>query len=81
MHRWGPDKFPKEKPLVFFMKGKPINAPLGIHDGLNVIISSMVSYIEREVPERTLKLWRTHLLYTFLVVSGTTMAVASLMNP
>lgn len=41
------------------MKGKPINPPLGIRDGLNVVINSMVSYIEREVPERTLKLWRT----------------------
>jgi GDSL/SGNH-like Acyl-Esterase family found in Pmr5 and Cas1p len=59
MHRWGPDKFPKEKPLVFFMKGKPINPPLGTRDGLNLVINSMVSYIEREVPERTLKLWRT----------------------
>ncbi|KAJ1685881.1 hypothetical protein LUZ63_017271 [Rhynchospora breviuscula] len=58
-HWWGPDKFPKEKPLVFFREGKPINPPLGIHDGLNVVISSMVSYIEKEVPGKTLKLWRT----------------------
>lgn len=59
MHRWGPDKFPKDKPLVFFTKGKPIDPPLGIRDGLNAVINSMVSYIEREVPGRTLKLWRT----------------------
>ena len=57
--RWGPDKFPKETPLVFYQGGKLIEPPLGIFDGLKVVLNSMASYIEREVPGRTLKLWRT----------------------
>lgn len=58
-HWWGPDKFPKETPLVFYRGGKPIQPPLGIFDGLKVVLKSMASYIEREVPSKTLKLWRT----------------------
>lgn len=58
-HWWGPDKFPKETPLVFYRGGKPIEPPLGIFDGLKVVLKSMASYIEREVPSKTLKLWRT----------------------
>jgi hypothetical protein len=57
--RWGPDKFPKETPLVFYRGGKPIEPPLGIHDGLKVVRRSMSSYIEREVPRKILKMWRT----------------------
>jgi hypothetical protein len=57
--RWGPDKFPKETPLVFYKGGKPIEPPLGIHDGLKVVLRSMFSYIEREVPSKILKMWRT----------------------
>lgn len=58
-HWWGPDKFPKETPLVFYRGGKPIEPPLGIYDGLKVVLKNMASYIEREVPSTTLKLWRT----------------------
>ncbi|XP_072976281.1 protein trichome birefringence-like 12 isoform X3 [Typha angustifolia] len=58
-HWWGPDKFPKETPLVFYSEGRPIKPPLGIFDGLKVVLRSMVSYVEREVPKSTLKLWRT----------------------
>ncbi|KAJ3692883.1 hypothetical protein LUZ60_011978 [Juncus effusus] len=58
-HWWGSDKFPKEKPLVFYRNGKPINPKLGMREGMRVVIDSMVSYIEREVPKSTLKLWRT----------------------
>jgi hypothetical protein len=57
--RWGPDKFPKETPLVFYRGGKPIEPPLSIFDGLKVVLKSMASYIKREVPSKTLKLWRT----------------------
>ncbi|OAY68358.1 Protein trichome birefringence-like 12 [Ananas comosus] len=57
--QWGPDKFPKETPLVFYREGKPIDPPLGIFDGLKVVLESMASYIDREVPKQTLKLWRT----------------------
>lgn len=57
--RWGLDKFPKETPLVFYRGGKPIEPPLGIYDGLKVVLKSMASYIEREVPSKTLKLWRS----------------------
>ncbi|KAF0934166.1 hypothetical protein E2562_023428 [Oryza meyeriana var. granulata] len=56
---WGLDKFPKETPLVFYQGGKPIEPPLGIYDGLKIVLESMASYIEREVPSKTLKLWRT----------------------
>ncbi|OAY80283.1 Protein trichome birefringence-like 12 [Ananas comosus] len=58
-HWWGPDKFPKETPLVFYREGKPIDPPLGIFDGLKVVLESMASYIDQEVPKQTLKLWRT----------------------
>ncbi|XP_077234019.1 trichome birefringence-like protein (DUF828) isoform X2 [Tasmannia lanceolata] len=58
-HWWGLDKFPKERPLVFYRKGKPIHPPLGILDGLQVVLNSMISYIEREVPRGTIKFWRT----------------------
>lgn len=58
-NRWGADKFPNETPLVFYQRGKPIDPPLGIIDGLEVVLNSMISYIEKEVPEKTLKFWRT----------------------
>ncbi|XP_020242748.1 protein trichome birefringence-like 12 isoform X2 [Asparagus officinalis] len=58
-HWWGLDKFPKEKPLVFYREGKPVVPALGILEGLQVVLESMVSYIEREVPKSTLKFWRT----------------------
>lgn len=58
-HWWDTYKFPKETPLVFYKGGKLIEPPLGIHDGLKVVLKSMASYIEREVPRKTLKLWRT----------------------
>ncbi|KAF8697850.1 hypothetical protein HU200_035342 [Digitaria exilis] len=58
-HWWDTYKFPKETPLVFYKGGKPIEPPLGIHEGLKVVLKSMASYIEREVPRKTLKLWRT----------------------
>ncbi|KAJ0963850.1 hypothetical protein J5N97_028972 [Dioscorea zingiberensis] len=58
-HWWGPDKFPKETPLVFFKEGKPIVPALGIRDGLKVVLKSMISYIEKEVPKTTLKYWRS----------------------
>uniref|UniRef100_A0ACD5TBJ9 Uncharacterized protein n=1 Tax=Avena sativa TaxID=4498 RepID=A0ACD5TBJ9_AVESA len=58
-HWWGLDKFPRETPLVFYKGGKPIEPPLSIFDGLKVVLKSMASYIESEVPGKTLKLWRT----------------------
>ncbi|MQL96889.1 hypothetical protein Taro_029558 [Colocasia esculenta] len=58
-HWWGPDKFPKETPLVFYRDGRPIWPPLGILDGLKVVLENMVSYIERELPRNTPKFWRT----------------------
>ncbi|OEL14980.1 Protein trichome birefringence-like 12 [Dichanthelium oligosanthes] len=58
-HWWDTYKFPKETPLVFYKGGKPIEPPLGMHDGLKVVLKSMASYVEREVPRKTLKLWRT----------------------
>ncbi|KAJ6822866.1 putative protein trichome birefringence-like 12 [Iris pallida] len=57
-HWWGLDKFPKETPLVFYREGKPIT-PLGISGGLRVVLQSMISHIEREVPKETIKFWRT----------------------
>lgn len=56
--RWGYDKFPKETPLVFYGKGKPINPPLDILQGFEVVLQHMVSYIQRKVPAKTLKFWR-----------------------
>lgn len=32
--------------------------PLGIMDGLKVVVENMVTYIEREFPKKTLKFWR-----------------------
>ncbi|XP_008813322.2 protein trichome birefringence-like 12 isoform X2 [Phoenix dactylifera] len=58
-HWWGPDKFPTETPLVFYRGGEPIDPPLGIFDGLKVVLQSMISYIEKEVPKKTIKFWRT----------------------
>ncbi|XP_043723144.1 protein trichome birefringence-like 12 [Telopea speciosissima] len=57
-HWWGFDKFPKETPLVFYRTGQPISPPLGMLDGLQAVLQSMVSYIQREVPDGTLKFWR-----------------------
>uniref|UniRef100_A0A2P2Q2L8 Trichome birefringence-like C-terminal domain-containing protein n=1 Tax=Rhizophora mucronata TaxID=61149 RepID=A0A2P2Q2L8_RHIMU len=45
-------------PLVFHRDGRPIHPPLGLYDGLKVVLESMVSYIEKEVPKKTLKFWR-----------------------
>ncbi|KAG2583556.1 protein trichome birefringence-like 12 isoform X1 [Panicum virgatum] len=58
-HWWNTYKFPKETPLVFYKGGKPIEPPLGMDDGLKVVLKSMASYIEREVPRKALKMWRT----------------------
>ncbi|KAG0550319.1 hypothetical protein BDA96_01G328200 [Sorghum bicolor] len=58
-HWWDRYKFPKDTPLVFYKGGKPIEPPLDIHSGLKVVLKSIASYIEREVPRKTLKLWRT----------------------
>ena len=57
--RWDTYKFPKDTPLVFYKGGKPIEPPLDVHSGLKVVLKSIASYIEREVPRKTLKLWRT----------------------
>lgn len=56
-HWWGYDKFPKEKPLVFFEGGKPIHH-LEMLDGFKVVIENMVAHIEKVFPKRTLKFWR-----------------------
>ena len=56
--RWSPDKFPKEKPLVFYKAGKPILPLLGMHDGFKVVVKNMASYIQKTVPSKTLKFWR-----------------------
>ncbi|XP_008667935.1 putative DUF231 domain containing family protein isoform X1 [Zea mays] len=58
-HWWDRYKFPKDTPLVFYKGGKPIEPPLDMHNGLKVVLKSIASYIEREVPRKTLKLWRT----------------------
>ncbi|XP_052207956.1 protein trichome birefringence-like 12 [Diospyros lotus] len=57
-HWWGFDKFPKEKPLVFYKGGQPIVPPLQMLDGLKAVLDSMVSYIQNEFPRKTLKFWR-----------------------
>ncbi|XP_027347421.1 protein trichome birefringence-like 12 isoform X2 [Abrus precatorius] len=57
-HWWNYDKFPKEKPLVFYKAGQPIVPPLGILDGLEVVLASMIAYIQKEFPGNTLKFWR-----------------------
>ncbi|KAF2320680.1 hypothetical protein GH714_029961 [Hevea brasiliensis] len=54
----GHDKFPKESPLVFYRAGQPILPPLGLFDGLKAVLDNMVSYIQKEVPGKTLKFWR-----------------------
>ncbi|XVE67372.1 hypothetical protein DITRI_Ditri08aG0155000 [Diplodiscus trichospermus] len=57
-HWWGYDKFPKETPLVFYRHGKPISPPLGLSDGLQVVLENMVHYIQKEIPKNSLKFWR-----------------------
>ncbi|KAK9666594.1 hypothetical protein RND81_14G196600 [Saponaria officinalis] len=57
-HWWGPHKFPKETPLVFYQRGQPISPPLDFMDGLKVVLKNMMSYIDKEVPRSTLKFWR-----------------------
>ncbi|XP_020703225.1 protein trichome birefringence-like 12, partial [Dendrobium catenatum] len=56
-HWWGLDKFPKETPLVFYKGGKPIVPPLEILNGLELVLQSMVSYINREIPIKVVKIW------------------------
>ncbi|KAJ8452917.1 hypothetical protein Cgig2_014680 [Carnegiea gigantea] len=57
-HWWGPHKFPKETPLVFYGEGQPIVPSLDFMDGLKVVLKNMISYIKKEVPSTTLKFWR-----------------------
>lgn len=57
-NRWGYDKFPKETPLVFYREGEPIFPAIEMLDGLKLVLENMVSYIQKEVPSRTLKFWR-----------------------
>ncbi|XP_057978111.1 protein trichome birefringence-like 12 isoform X3 [Malania oleifera] len=57
-HWWGYDKFPKETPLVFYRAGQPILPSLEMLDGLKTVLDNMVSYIENNVPSKTLKFWR-----------------------
>lgn len=56
--RWGSDKFPKEKPLVFYQAGQQIHPPLEMLDGLKVVLKNMVSYIQKHGPQKKLKFWR-----------------------
>ncbi|XP_047945837.1 protein trichome birefringence-like 12 [Salvia hispanica] len=57
-HWWGPDKFPKETPLVFFRDGQPIHPYLELMDGLKVVVKNMVAHIEKAFPKKVLKFWR-----------------------
>lgn len=57
-HWWNYDKFPKEKPLVFYRDGQPVVPPLEMLDGLKVILENAVSYIQNKFPTKTLKFWR-----------------------
>lgn len=57
-NRWNYDKFPKEKPLIFYKGGQPIVPRLGMSDGLKVVISNTIAYIQKEFPGNTLKFWR-----------------------
>ncbi|KAK9145330.1 hypothetical protein Sjap_005233 [Stephania japonica] len=57
-HWWGVDKFPSETPLVFYQGGRPILPPIGLHDGLKVVLKNMISHIQKAVPNQTLKFWR-----------------------
>ncbi|KAK6945878.1 Trichome birefringence-like, N-terminal domain [Dillenia turbinata] len=57
-HWWNLEKFPKETPLVFYKAGKPMVPPPGILDGLGVVLESMVSYIQKNIPSKTIKFWR-----------------------
>lgn len=58
-HWWELDKFPKERPLVFYKGGKPIVPPLEMLDGLELVLQSMISYIKKEIPKNVVKIWRT----------------------
>ncbi|KAK4563656.1 hypothetical protein RGQ29_005987 [Quercus rubra] len=57
-YKWGYDKFPKERPLVFYHAGQPISPPLEMLDGLKLVLENMVSYIQKKFPSKTLKFWR-----------------------
>ncbi|KAL9329218.1 hypothetical protein ACSQ67_004221 [Phaseolus vulgaris] len=57
-HWWNNDKFPEEKPLVFYKAGQAIVPPLGMLDGLKVVLANTITYIQKEFPRNTLKLWR-----------------------
>ncbi|XP_022158933.1 protein trichome birefringence-like 12 [Momordica charantia] len=57
-HWWGYDKFPKETPLVFYRAGRPILPALEMMDGLQLVLKLMASYIQNEIPGKTLKFWR-----------------------
>ncbi|KAI3752955.1 hypothetical protein L2E82_24998 [Cichorium intybus] len=56
-HWWGYDKFPKDSPLAFYKKGKPIFPAPNMLEGLEIVLKNMVGYIEKEFP-KTLKFWR-----------------------
>lgn len=43
---------------MFYKAGKPILPALEMLDGLKVVLQSMVIYIQKAFPERTLKFWR-----------------------
>ncbi|KAF3786816.1 trichome birefringence-like 12 protein [Nymphaea thermarum] len=57
-HWWGEDKFPDDKPLIFYKKSSQILPRLDIRDGLEEVLKNMIPYIQREVPKRVLKFWR-----------------------
>ncbi|KAF4381426.1 hypothetical protein G4B88_029781 [Cannabis sativa] len=57
-HWWGFDKFPKDKPLVFYQAGQPIHPPPNMLDGLKLVLENMASYIQKDIPRKTLKFWR-----------------------
>ncbi|KAK4798935.1 hypothetical protein SAY86_024300 [Trapa natans] len=57
-HWWGPDKFPKETPLVFYQEGKPILPAVEMLDGLKAVLQNMAIHIHRAFPNSILKFWR-----------------------
>ncbi|KAJ1403657.1 PC-Esterase [Sesbania bispinosa] len=75
-HWWNHDKFPKEKPLVFYKAGQPIVPPPGTLDGLKIVLDKMIAYIQKNFLETHLSSGVYNPQGTFMVEIGIKMVAA-----
>ncbi|CAA3013013.1 Hypothetical predicted protein, partial [Olea europaea subsp. europaea] len=57
---WAPSKFdPVKSPMLFFEKGIPVIPPVPPHVGLDMVLSHMISFVEKKARPTAILIFRT----------------------